>query len=93
MHATFPSLSSIRFADAFSPSVGWIVTINAYYETYVKSIYDTVIEALYANPARKFISVEMAYFSMWWEEADIFQQITARLVCVNRVNDCKNSSL
>jgi hypothetical protein len=40
-----------------------------------------VIEALAANPARKFISVEMAFFAKWWAIADLTQRFTAKRVC------------
>ena len=42
--------------------MGWLYTVEAYYKYRVKSIYTTVVEALIANPARKFIAVEQAYF-------------------------------
>jgi len=36
----------------------------------VKSIITTVVQALRANPQRKFSQVEMKFFSMWWNEQD-----------------------
>ena len=39
-----------------------------------------VVEALAANPARKFIAVEMAYFYKWWQIADVGQKITTQRV-------------
>ena len=36
--------------------------------------------ALAANPARKFIAVEMAYFYKWWQIADVGQKITTQRV-------------
>ena len=61
-------------------SVGFLATIEGYYKTFVHSIYDTVVEALAANPERKFIAVEIAYFSMWWNDADTSQRLTLRRV-------------
>ena len=63
-----------------SLSVGFLATIEGYYKTFVHSIYDTVVEALAANPERKFIAVEIAYFSMWWNDADTSQRLTLRHV-------------
>jgi len=35
----------------------------------VRQIYDTVVEELQKREDRKFIIVEMAFFTMWWNEA------------------------
>ena len=67
-------------------SVGFLATIEGYYKTFVHSIYDTVVEALAANPERKFIAVEIAYFSMWWNDADTSQRLTLRHVCTNKAD-------
>jgi lysosomal alpha-mannosidase len=56
--------------------VGWLKTPDEYYyganssiqDAGVQYIIDTVIMALQANPARKFIYVEMAFFFRWWRE-------------------------
>jgi len=49
--------------------VGWLKTIDEYYEQEVRQIYNTVIEELDKRADRKFIIVEMAFFTMWWAEA------------------------
>jgi alpha-mannosidase len=36
----------------------------------VQYILDTVLTALQANPARKFVYVEQAFFQRWWREQD-----------------------
>jgi len=38
--------------------VGWLITIEDYYDLWVRYIYDQVIQALVENPARRFIVVE-----------------------------------
>ncbi len=48
--------------------MGWLLTINGYYDERVRYIYDTVVKALSQNSARKFISVEMAFFHKWWHD-------------------------
>ena len=60
--------------------VGWILTIDGYFELAVESIYNTVIEALSVNPSRKFIAVEMAYFYKWWEIASLPQKLATHRV-------------
>eukprot|EP01102_Stenamoeba_stenopodia_P022689 TRINITY_DN9548_c0_g1_i1.p1 TRINITY_DN9548_c0_g1~~TRINITY_DN9548_c0_g1_i1.p1 ORF type:complete len:992 (-),score=225.36 TRINITY_DN9548_c0_g1_i1:87-2999(-) len=56
--------------------VGWLKTVDEYYyganqsiqNAGVQYILDTVYTALMANPARKFIYVEIAFFERWWAE-------------------------
>jgi len=56
--------------------VGWLKTPHQYYygfnntiqQAAVKYILDTTIAALAKNPERTFTYVEMAFFSMWWDE-------------------------
>jgi len=54
--------------------VGWLETIEGYYSSEVKNILDTVLEALVANPDRKFIYVEQAYFWRWWKDGNTTDQ-------------------
>ena len=56
--------------------VGWLKTVDQYYYgannsiqiAGVQYILDSVIPALEANPARRFIYVEMAFFIRWWRQ-------------------------
>eukprot|EP00026_Physarum_polycephalum_P001546 Phypoly_transcript_01548.p1 GENE.Phypoly_transcript_01548~~Phypoly_transcript_01548.p1 ORF type:complete len:1071 (+),score=169.08 Phypoly_transcript_01548:77-3289(+) len=48
--------------------VGWILTIDGYYQQQVKHILDTTVASLMENPDRKFIYVEQAYFWRWWTD-------------------------
>lgn len=48
--------------------VGWQVTVDQYYIGNVQYIITTVIEQLLANPERKFIYVEQAFFQRWWRQ-------------------------
>jgi hypothetical protein len=48
--------------------VGWLLTIDGYYEQQVKNIFDTTVASLMQNPERKFIYVEQAYFWRWWTD-------------------------
>jgi len=53
----------------YADDVGWLKTIDEYYEQEVRQIYNTVVEELDKRADRKFIIVEMAFFTMWWAEA------------------------
>ena len=54
--------------------VGWLKTYQQYFtganrsqaRANVGSILDTVVASLVANPERKFIYAEMAFFTLWW---------------------------
>ncbi|PRP73196.1 lysosomal alpha-mannosidase-like [Planoprotostelium fungivorum] len=54
--------------------VGWLKTVQGYYDESVRSIITTVVEALNANPARRFSQVEVTYLRMWWAEATSAQK-------------------
>lgn len=56
--------------------VGWLKTVDEYFDgsrkdlqwTNVEVELTTVINALLANPSRKFSEVEMKFFSMWYNK-------------------------
>jgi len=56
--------------------VGWLKTVDQYYygahndiqKAGVQYIIDSVIDELQADPKRRFIYVEMAFFTQWWKE-------------------------
>ncbi|CAL8077426.1 unnamed protein product [Calicophoron daubneyi] len=56
--------------------VGWLKTVDQYYygsksfiaKAGVQYILDSVIQALMANPERRFTYVEMAFFIRWWRQ-------------------------
>jgi lysosomal alpha-mannosidase len=58
--------------------VGWLKTVDQYYygsrggiqKASVQYIIDSVVQALLENPKRRFIYVESAFFSKWWNEQD-----------------------
>jgi alpha-mannosidase len=61
--------------------VGWLSTVDQYYVEQVQYIIDSVISALEANPERKFIYVEQAFFQRWWRaQTDERKDVTRRLV-------------
>jgi len=48
--------------------VGWLDTVDGYYNNQVSHILDTTIAMLIKNPERKFVYVEMAFFKLWWDK-------------------------
>jgi alpha-mannosidase len=61
--------------------VGWLSTVDQYYTQQVQYIIDSVISALEANPERKFIYVEQAFFQRWWRvQSDEKKNSTRQLV-------------
>ena len=61
--------------------VGWLSTVDQYYTEQVQYIIDSVISALEANPERKFIYVEQAFFQRWWRvQSDERKNVTRQLV-------------
>ena len=53
---------------------GWLLTADQYFSTQVRSIIDTVVAALLADPSRRFIWSEVSYFTMWWRSADDYSR-------------------
>jgi alpha-mannosidase len=74
--------------------VGWRKTLTEYYygssnwidNGSVQYILDSVVEALVADPRRKFIYVEQAFFSIWWyEQTPAMQEVVRGLVREGRL--------
>ena len=78
---TLPPASVLSHDD-----VGWLKTVDELYyglnnhiqRAQVKNLVSSVIESLLANPDRKFIIVEQAFFQMWWDEQEQDMQDTTR---------------
>ncbi|XP_037050772.1 lysosomal alpha-mannosidase-like [Bradysia coprophila] len=71
-----PNLLNVHFVPHTHDDVGWLKTADQYYygsrgniqKASVQYIIDTVIEGLLQDPSRKFVYVESAFFSKWWDE-------------------------
>ena len=56
--------------------VGWLKTVDQYFDgsgkdvqwTGVSDTITTVVGALMENPERRFVQIEMKFFSMWWKD-------------------------
>lgn len=68
---------------------GWLKTMDQYYYgsnnkiqlAAVQYILDTVVQALDANPDRKFVYGEMSFFTRWWrEQTDATKDLVRKLV-------------
>ena len=60
---------------------GWQVTVDQYFAQEVFYTIDTVVQSLAADPNRRFIYVETAFFARWWEQAsDAKRAVATRLV-------------
>ncbi|THD25757.1 Alpha-mannosidase [Fasciola hepatica] len=74
--------------------VGWLKTVDQYYygsnnaiqRAGVQYILDSVVQALAADPRRRFTYVEMAYFARWWRAQTLeTQDLVRRLVHSGRL--------
>ncbi|GAB6018756.1 hypothetical protein CHUAL_000428 [Chamberlinius hualienensis] len=71
---TDPTLINVHLIPHSHDDVGWLKTPDEYFygdrhsiqSAGVQYILDTVIEALEADPQRRFIYVEMSFFYKWW---------------------------
>ncbi|KAK7498336.1 hypothetical protein BaRGS_00010596 [Batillaria attramentaria] len=58
--------------------VGWIMTVDQYYYRAVQYILDSVIPELVADPKKRFIYVEIAFFARWFREQNDFMRHTVK---------------
>jgi len=78
--------------------VGWLKTVDQYFmgannsiqHAGVQYILDSVLLALEANPDRKFIYVEQAFFQRWWREASVDSQARMQALHANGQLDFVN---
>ncbi|KAF2071815.1 hypothetical protein CYY_006876 [Polysphondylium violaceum] len=83
------SLLNVHIVAHTHDDVGWLKTVDEYYYGANMSIQfsgvqytlDSAISCLLANPDRKFIYVEVAFFERWWnEQSSSMQKSVANLV-------------
>ncbi|RWS24826.1 Lysosomal alpha-mannosidase-like protein, partial [Leptotrombidium deliense] len=71
-----PNHINVHLVSHSHDDVGWLKTVDQYYygartklqPAGVQYILDTVVSALIANPDRRFVYVETAFFWKWWQE-------------------------
>ena len=62
---------------------GWQITVDQYYYERVQFILDTVVEKLAADPNRRFMYVETAFFATWFEQQTPEVQLRAKKLVEN----------
>lgn len=89
-----PGMLNVHLLPHTHDDVGWLKTVDQYYygilndvqHASVQYILDSVIASLLENPTRRFIYVEMAFFSRWWkEQTNATQDVVRRLVHQGRL--------
>jgi hypothetical protein len=67
-----PNMLNVHLVPHTHDDVGWLRTVDEYFygsqHPGVQYILDTVFLELVNDPAKRFIYVEMAYFTRWWNE-------------------------
>ncbi|XP_017099033.2 lysosomal alpha-mannosidase-like [Drosophila bipectinata] len=93
-HETKPNMINIHLVPHSHDDVGWQKTVDQYFYGHrnnihhggVQYIITTVIEELVKNPERRFIQVEMSFFSMWWaQQSEVTKNIVKKLVNEGRL--------
>lgn len=66
-HKIDPTKFSVHIVPHTHDDTGWKRTVDVLYYNRVQQILNGVVSELPNNPDRRFIYVEMAFFSRWWE--------------------------
>src|SRR2546422_6915475 len=63
-----PKKINVHLIPHSHDDVGWVKTVDQYYNDQVKDIITGVLhQELQKNPDRRFIQVETAFFWKWWQ--------------------------
>ncbi|XP_012584626.1 PREDICTED: lysosomal alpha-mannosidase isoform X1 [Condylura cristata] len=89
-----PDMLNVHLVAHTHDDVGWLKTVDQYFygihndiqHAGVQYILDSVISALLAEPTRRFIYVEIAFFSRWWhQQTNATQEVVRDLVRQGRL--------
>nr|XP_054394464.1 lysosomal alpha-mannosidase isoform X8 [Pongo abelii] len=89
-----PNMLNVHLVPHTHDDVGWLKTVDQYFygikndiqHAGVQYILDSVISALLADPTRRFIYVEIAFFSRWWhQQTNATQEVVRDLVRQGRL--------
>ena len=59
----------LRFLSHVSKHIlGWLQTVEGYFNTYTRSTLDQIVDRLTANPSYKFVWTEIIFLEMWWTQ-------------------------
>ncbi|KAK1342618.1 hypothetical protein QTO34_015384 [Cnephaeus nilssonii] len=84
-----PNMLNVHLVAHTHDDVGWLKTVDQYFygihnriqHAGVQYILDSVISSLLAEPTRRFVYVEMAFFSRWWhQQTNATQDVVRDLV-------------
>jgi hypothetical protein len=67
-HKTDPKKLNIHLIPHTHDDVGWMRTVDDYYNFEVRNIINNVVKSLQVSPNRKFTYVESYFFHRWWTE-------------------------
>jgi lysosomal alpha-mannosidase len=62
---------------------GWLKTVDQYHTDNVQFIISSVVDTLIANPDRKFVYVEQAFFTRWWADQSSHKKDQVRQLVKN----------
>ncbi|XP_043541559.1 lysosomal alpha-mannosidase-like [Chiloscyllium plagiosum] len=89
-----PGMLNVHLVPHTHDDVGWLKTVDQYYyggqtntqRAGVQYILDSVIAELQADPRRRFIYVEVAFFYRWWrQQSDSVKELVKQLVDEGRL--------
>ncbi|XP_031293223.2 lysosomal alpha-mannosidase isoform X1 [Camelus dromedarius] len=89
-----PDMLNVHLVAHTHDDVGWLKTVDQYFygiqndvqHAGVQYILDSVISSLLVEPTRRFIYVEIAFFSRWWhQQTNATQEIVRNLVRQGRL--------
>ncbi|XP_005881664.1 PREDICTED: lysosomal alpha-mannosidase, partial [Myotis brandtii] len=89
-----PNMLNVHLLAHTHDDVGWLKTVDQYFygihnriqHAGVQYILDSVISSLLAEPTRRFVYVEMAFFSRWWhQQTNATQDVVRDLVRQGRL--------
>ncbi|XP_048473752.1 lysosomal alpha-mannosidase [Rhincodon typus] len=89
-----PGMLNVHLVPHTHDDVGWLKTVDQYYyggrtdtqRAGVQYILDSVIPQLQADPSKRFIYVEVAFFYRWWrQQTDRMKKVVKQLVDEGRL--------
>ncbi|XP_072104661.1 lysosomal alpha-mannosidase [Mobula birostris] len=92
--AVKPNMLNVHLVPHTHDDVGWLKTVDQYYygaktglqRAGVQYILDSVIPQLQADPSKRFIYVEIAFFYRWWkEQSEATKDVVKQLVDEGRL--------
>ncbi|XP_041033071.1 lysosomal alpha-mannosidase isoform X1 [Carcharodon carcharias] len=92
--AVNPKMLNVHLVPHTHDDVGWLKTVDQYYygantgiqRAGVQYILDSVIPQLQADPTKRFIYVEVAFFYRWWkQQTDSMKKLVKQLVNEGRL--------